>query len=83
MNTSVEISMYPLNADYEKPILAFIDKLKANAGLQVEMNGMSTQIFGEYDVVMNAVKACMKSTFLEEGKVVFVIKVLNGTAKLD
>lgn len=83
MKTSVEISMYPLNADYERPILAFIDKLKANQGLQVEMNGMSTQIFGEYDTVMDAVKECMKSTFVEEGKVVFVMKVLNGHAKLD
>lgn len=83
MNTSVEISMYPLNADYERPILAFIDKLKANDGVQVEMNGMSTQIFGEYDTVMDAVKKCMKSTFVEEGKVVFVMKVLNGHAKLD
>lgn len=78
MECSVEISMYPLNSDYEESIISFIKKLRKYPFTTVETNGMSTQIFGDYDRLMNAIKTEMKNTFISEDKVVFNLKVLNG-----
>jgi len=78
MECSVEISMYPLNADYKPAIITFIKRLHQHAFITVETNGMSTQVFGNYQRVMNAVKTEIEHTFKEEGKVVFNMKVMNG-----
>lgn len=77
MKTSVEISMYPLDAEYGTPILKFIERLRQNDGLAIQTNTMSTQVFGEYDVVMNAIQKEMKVSFEENETVVMVMKVLN------
>ena len=78
MECSVEISMYPLNADYKPAIINFIKRLRKHPFITIETNGMSTQIFGNYKRVMNAINTEMKNTFTEEEKVVFNIKVMNG-----
>lgn len=77
MLTSVEISYYPLNEEYKKPILKFIDTLKQNPGLVVKPNTMSTQVFGEFDEVFDTIKACIK-TAIELPHSVFVMKVVNA-----
>ncbi|NBC07691.1 MAG: hypothetical protein GVY26_10910, partial [Bacteroidetes bacterium] len=56
MQIAIEISMYPFRPDYEQPILDFISRLKGQEGLRVEVNDMSTQIFGEFDAVMPKVQ---------------------------
>ena len=48
MRTAVEISLYPLDADYIPSIKAFIDRLNTYPELQVTTNAMSTQIAGEH-----------------------------------
>ena len=48
MRTAVEISLYPLDADYVPPIKDFIERLNAHAGLTVVTNAMSTQVAGEH-----------------------------------
>lgn len=78
MECSVEVSMYPLTSDYESTIISFIKRLRKHPFISVETNGMSTQVFGDYDRVMNAIKSEMKNTFLSEEKVVFNMKVING-----
>lgn len=78
MECSVELSMYPLTSDYESTIISFIKRLRKHPFISVETNGMSTQIFGDYDRVMNAVKSEMKNTFLSDEKFVFNMKVING-----
>ena len=78
MECSVEISMYPLNTDYKPAIIAFIKQLRKYPFITIETNGISTQIFGDYKRVMKAINTEMKNTFIEEGKVVFNIKVMNG-----
>lgn len=77
MKISVEISMYPLVADYEPPIADFIDDLKRHKDLEVKTNGMSTQIFGAYDLVMDVLKEDIKTAFEKEHKVSMVLKILN------
>ena len=78
MEFSVEISMYPLKSDYESTIISFIKRIRKHPFISVKTNGMSTQIFGDYDRVMNAVKSEMKNTFLSDEKIVFNMKVING-----
>ncbi|HFA49867.1 MAG TPA: hypothetical protein ENJ95_12740 [Bacteroidetes bacterium] len=78
MKASVEISMYPLRADYGTPILKFISRLRQNEKLEVKSNDMSTQIFGEYDLLMATLAKEMKRSFQKEEAVVMVMKILNG-----
>ena len=77
MQIAIEISMYPFRPDYEQPILDFIARLKGQAGLRVEVNAMSTQVFGAFDTVMPQVQAAIKQAFTEEQVTVMVMKVLH------
>jgi len=78
MTIPLDISMYPLDADYKTPIKSFIRDLRSHAGLELVTNQMSTQIRGEFDAVMGAVNACMQRSMAGNDKVVFVSKCLNG-----
>lgn len=78
MKCSVEISMYPLNVNYIEAILLFIKNLKKYPFITLETNGMSTQVFGDYDNVMTAIQKEIKTSFLLEQKVVFTMKVINS-----
>jgi len=78
MNISVEISNYPLNEQYIPPIKDFIERLQQNPALRISCNTMSTQIFGEYDVVMAILNQEMKDSFSRFGKMIFVCKFINS-----
>ena len=78
MKVTIEISKYPLNADYEPPILDFIGRLKSNANITVKTNATSTHVVGEFDKVMNVLQKEIKDSFEKYGKAIFVMKVLNG-----
>lgn len=78
MNISLEISMYPLAADYVPQIKAFIDDLKTRAGIAVETNAMSTQVFGDLDIVMEAVREGLRESWSADGKSIFVMKLINS-----
>jgi uncharacterized protein YqgV (UPF0045/DUF77 family) len=77
MKTSVEISYYPLNEEYVPPIRGFIDRINSYQGLMVRTNGMSTQIFGEYDILMDALTKEIRQSFNHPHSV-FVMKVINA-----
>ncbi len=49
LEIGVEMSLYPLNADYIPPIQNFIDRLNAAGRFKIITNSMSTQVFGSYD----------------------------------
>ncbi|MBU2967776.1 hypothetical protein KO527_00155 [Pseudoalteromonas sp. C2R02] len=78
MELSVEISKYPLNQDYIPFIKDFIDRLNAHEGLKVITNTMSTQIFGDYDLVMSVLNQEIKKSYETFGKAIFVCKFING-----
>lgn len=78
MRIAVDISLYPLDADYVPPIKDFIARLNTHPGLRVETNAMSTQVAGEHDVVFAALAAETKATFANGSRSVFVMKVLGG-----
>ena len=77
MKASAEISMYPLDKDYEGYILDFIARIRLHEGLRVEVNSLSTQIFGDYDTLMNALHQEIKLSFNQGVTASMVIKVLN------
>ncbi|MBL1233094.1 MAG: hypothetical protein COA31_010275 [Flavobacteriales bacterium] len=78
MQTTIEISNYPLNADYIPPIQNFIDRISAHANITVKVNATSTHIVGEIDEVMPILQQEIKTSFEKYGKMIFVMKVLNG-----
>lgn len=78
MRIAVDISLYPLNADYVPPIKDFIERLNCHAGLDVATNAMSTQVAGEHAAVFAALAAETRTTFAGGDRAVFVLKVLGG-----
>jgi uncharacterized protein YqgV (UPF0045/DUF77 family) len=77
MKTSIEISYYPLLVEYIPPIKDFIRRLNEVSGLVVKTNGMSTQVFGEYDLVMQTLTTEIKQSF-ELPYSVFILKIINA-----
>jgi uncharacterized protein YqgV (UPF0045/DUF77 family) len=80
MRTAIEISLYPLDADYIPPIKDFIDRLNRYPELQVTTNAMSTQVWGEHTRLFEILAQETATSFGEQGRKVFVMKVLGGTA---
>jgi uncharacterized protein YqgV (UPF0045/DUF77 family) len=78
MKVAVDISLYPLDADYLPPIKDVIDRLNQREGIEVWTNAMSTQLFGEYDDVMQALHKEIGTTFEQIPKAVFTIRILNN-----
>jgi hypothetical protein len=77
MDIGVEISLYPLRNDYIPPIKGFIERLNADGRFRVITNDMSTQVFGRYEEVMEALTRELRPTFERDGKAIFVMKVLG------
>jgi uncharacterized protein YqgV (UPF0045/DUF77 family) len=77
MEIGIEISLYPLHQQYIAPIQAFIDRLNADHRLRVVTNSMSTQVFGDYEAVMQTLVRELRVTFEGNDKAVFVMKVLG------
>ncbi len=80
MKVAVDISLYPLDADFVPPIKDVIERLNAYDELDVWTNAMSTQIVGEYDDVMAALTREIGRTFEALPKAVFAIRILNNPA---
>jgi uncharacterized protein YqgV (UPF0045/DUF77 family) len=83
MRAAVDISMYPLTADYRPPIQAFIDRLNTHPGLIVKTNSLATQIWGPLDQMMNILTEEMTRSATSAPQLIFVIKVLPGLAPPD
>lgn len=78
MQIAVDISLYPLDEDFIPPIKSVIKRLSMHPGVAVEENRMSTQLRGEFDIVMPALTAEIETTFEQVPKAVFAIKILNN-----
>jgi uncharacterized protein YqgV (UPF0045/DUF77 family) len=84
MEIGVEISLYPLQEQYAPDIKDFIRRLQSQQALRIVTNSMSTQVFGPYDTVMDALRRELRVSFENlsgrSGKAVFVMKVLGPLA---
>lgn len=77
MFVSVQLSHYPLQDEYKEPIRELIASLQATS-LEVWPGRMSTEVFGDYDEVMQVLSDTMKWSFETHGKAVFVAKIMEG-----
>jgi len=77
MNISVELTLTPLQDNFEPPIINFIKKLR-NSGLTVLENPLSTQVFGPYDIVMKLLTREIKSAFESTDKVLLYMKIVKS-----
>jgi len=77
MNISVDISYYPLKIEFKSPIKDFIHRLQEYKELKVLRNGISTQVFGRYDEVMNILTNEIKKSF-EVPASIFILKIINS-----
>jgi uncharacterized protein YqgV (UPF0045/DUF77 family) len=80
MQAAVEISLYPLNADYIDRIEAFINRLNSHKEIKVQTNSMSTQVWGPLDSLMSILAREMEIAAKDSPRLVFVMKVIPGVA---
>ncbi len=78
MQISVELSCYPLADDFIPMISRFIKKINQHPEVTAITNTMSTQLFGESEVVMSILNKAMESSWAEDGKAIFVCKFINA-----
>jgi len=78
MEISVDISMYPLQKDFEAPILTFISLLEKEERVEVVRNELSTQIHGDYKIIMALLEKEMFSVFAEIPDSIFVLKFVGN-----
>jgi uncharacterized protein YqgV (UPF0045/DUF77 family) len=78
MKVAVDISLYPLDADFIPPIKDVIDRLNEHDELEVWTNAMSTQLVGDFDIVMDALRKELGTSFAQLPKAVFVMKMFNN-----
>jgi len=74
MKISVELTLTPLQNEFEEPIVNFIKQLRAS-GLTVLENPLSTQVYGDYDRVMRLLTSEIKEalSLIENGLVLLKI----------
>ena len=82
MSVSVDISLYPLKENFITPIDDFIASLQKYENIEVRTNSISTQLFGEYDTIMDILKKEISKTFDIEKNVVLNVKIVNGDSRL-
>lgn len=82
LNITAELSMYPLDAGYEELIIGFIHTLRAQPGVQVLTNQLSTQLTGSFAAVTGALNTAMREHMQGGLPVVFVVKYLNGALEI-
>jgi len=77
MKISIELTLLPLQNDFEDHIIAFIKKLRASDFTVLE-NPMSTQIYGDYDVLMPFLTKEIKASFENQDNSVINLKIVKS-----
>ena len=78
MRASIDISMYPLDKDYKDFIHDYIKRLQNYDDITVVRNTISTQVFGEYDRLMEIFTKENKISMEENPAMVIVSKIINA-----
>ena len=76
MDISVELTFSPLQDDFEQHIINFIKKLRAS-GLTVLENPLSSQVYGNYDEVMQVLNSEIKEAFELMDKGLLYMKIIK------
>lgn len=77
MQISAELALTPLQDDFEAPVKNFIRKIRSS-GLTVMENPLSTQIYGDYDKIMEFLTEEVREAFQASDHVLLTIKLVKG-----
>ncbi|MDH7446068.1 hypothetical protein [Aquimarina sp. 2201CG14-23] len=77
MEISVELTLTPLQSNFEEHIIRFIKKLRTSEFTVLE-NPLSTQVYGEYDKVMPFLTEEIKNAFGEMDHVLVYMKLVKS-----
>lgn len=77
MDISVELTLSPLQDDFEPAIKNFIKKLRAS-GLEVKENPLSTQVYGDYEEVMAVLNSEIKTAFEAIDRGLIYMKIVKS-----
>lgn len=80
MDVGVEISFYPLREQHLPAIRALIERLGAHSQerqLRVVTNSLSTQLFGDYEQVMQTLTRELRVALADQSRAVVVIKMVG------
>ena len=78
MKASIDISMYPLSQDYKTYILDYISHLESYPEIRIQRNTLSTQLFGDYDRLMEIMTIENKRAMQKDPAMVIVFKMVNA-----
>lgn len=76
MNISIDLTLSPLQDDYEKHVIDFIKTLR-DSEFRVLENPLSTQIYGELDKLMPFLTEAIKTSFENQDICVLTMKVVK------
>tara|TARA_B100000123_G_scaffold237085_1_gene188727 strand:- start:835 stop:1098 length:264 start_codon:yes stop_codon:yes gene_type:complete len=84
MKTTVEISLYKLqeedsSGNYKLIVKKFLKSIQ-NKNLEIETNGLSSLIYGDYSDIIELLNNEVRD-FLDKYRSVFVLKISKGTLK--
>ena len=84
MKTTVEISLYKLQEEdskgnYKLIVKEFLKSIQ-NKNLEIETNGLSSLIYGDYSDIIELLNNEVRD-FLDQYRSVFVLKISKGTLK--
>lgn len=77
MKISVELTLTPLQTEFEPPIINFIKTLRASKFTVLE-NPLSTQIYGDFNDLMPFLNNTIESSFKELEHVVLQMKIVKS-----
>jgi len=77
MNISVELTLMPLQDDFEDHIKLFIKKLRASEFTVLE-NPLSTQVYGDFNTLMPFLTQEIKTTFEQQNASILNMKIVKS-----
>ena len=77
MKLSIELTLTPLKNDFIPSIKLFIKQLRG-LGFDIIENPLSTQIYGDFDLIMNKLVPLIKKTFAKEESIMLNLKMVKG-----
>lgn len=77
MEISLDISLYALQDDFKTPVKNFINKIAQDKELTLVYNDLSTQVYGNYDRIMELMTTEMAEVFKNSPDTVFVLKLVG------
>lgn len=77
MNISVELTLTPLQDDFEPPVINFIKRLR-KSNVKILENPLSTQIYGDYDAILELLTYEIKEAFENTENILLQMKIVKS-----